>query len=115
VYDAQRAAIRSVRPGVSGAELQRKTQETFAAAGYETGEKDGVMQGFFHGLGHGLGLDLHELPRLSAATFAPGNVFTIEPGLYYPEIGGVRIEDDVVVTTTGRKILGPALACPLEL
>ena len=61
------------------------------------------MVGFFHGTGHGLGLDIHEAPRIAKgeATLRAGHVVTIEPGLYYPGIGGVRIEDDVLVTDIG--------------
>jgi Xaa-Pro aminopeptidase len=75
----------------------------FEQSGYATGPKNGRMQGFFHGTGHGVGLDIHEPPRISKAewTLKAGEVVTVEPGLYYPEIGAVRIEDLVVVTKTG--------------
>jgi Xaa-Pro aminopeptidase len=65
--------------------------------------KDGRMQGFFHGTGHGVGLDIHEPPRISRTPWVlkAGEVVTVEPGLYYPDIGAVRIEDMVLVTKTG--------------
>jgi Xaa-Pro aminopeptidase len=59
------------------------------------------MEGFFHGTGHGLGLEIHEAPRIGATStgvLKPGHVVTVEPGLYYPEIGGVRLEDVALVT-----------------
>ena len=62
------------------------------------------MEGFFHGTGHGVGLDLHELPRINGTSedvLQPGHVVTAEPGLYYPEIGGVRLEDMVALASTG--------------
>ena len=69
---------------------------------------NGRMQGFFHGTGHGLGLDIHEAPSFgqrSKNTLREGNVVTVEPGLYYQGMGGVRLEDVVVVTKTGCKNL----------
>jgi Xaa-Pro aminopeptidase len=66
------------------------------------------MQGFFHGSGHGLGLELHEAPRVSANTddvLMAGNVVTVEPGLYYPAIGAVRLEDVALVTHNGARNL----------
>lgn len=61
------------------------------------------MTGFFHATGHGLGLDIHEAPRLGATSrniLRASNVVTVEPGLYYPELGGIRLEDVVLVTPT---------------
>ena len=69
--------------------------------------RDGRMQGFFHGTGHGLGLQIHELPSIGArgTILRPGHVVTIEPGLYYLGLGGVRIEDVAHITTTGSRNL----------
>jgi Xaa-Pro aminopeptidase len=114
VCAAQRSAIRAIKPGVKGARVHRAVQEFFTARGYATERRGGRWTGFFHGTGHGLGLDLHEEPRLAATTFRAGQVFTVEPGLYYPGIGGARHEDVVVVTRTGCEKLS-RLAVPLEL
>ena len=66
------------------------------------------MEGFFHGTGHGLGLDIHEAPRIAATStevLRSGHVVTVEPGLYYPGIGGVRLEDVALVTAHGARNL----------
>ncbi len=111
MYDAvlagQACAFRLIRDGADGESIHREVQQTLEAHGFKTGEVNGRMQGFFHGTGHGLGLDIHELPRVSKtkATLRAGNVVTVEPGLYYPGVGGVRIEDVVVVTETGCRNL----------
>lgn len=111
---AQRLALRAIQPGVAGARVHRAVQDFFAARGYATERRRGRWTGFFHGTGHGLGLDLHEEPRLAATTFRVGQVFTVEPGLYYPGIGGARHEDVVAVTRKGGEKLC-RLAVPLEL
>lgn len=114
VCAAQRLAMRAIRPGVKGMSVHRAVQEFFAARGYETRRERGRWTGFFHGTGHGLGLDLHEDPRIAATVFRPGQVFTVEPGLYYPAVGGARHEDVVAVTARGCEKLS-RLSVPLEL
>lgn len=108
VREAQKRALAMIRPGVTGAAVHDEVVRFFRDRGYETGVgKDGRAYGYFHGTGHGVGLDIHEEPRLSlrGGILEPGMVVTVEPGLYYPAIGGVRWEDTVVVTETGCKIL----------
>jgi Xaa-Pro aminopeptidase len=103
VLAGQECALRLIREGAEGEAIHREVQQTLEGCGFQTGEVNGRMQGFFHGTGHGLGLDIHEPPRISKvkATLRRGNVVTVEPGLYYPGVGGVRIEDVAVVTETG--------------
>lgn len=99
VLEAQESAISAIRSGKTGKEIYQLCVDIFLARGFHAGDR-----GFVHGTGHGLGIDLHEDPYLnkfSQATLEEGNIFSIEPGLYYPEIGGVRIEDLVVVTKNG--------------
>jgi Xaa-Pro aminopeptidase len=103
VEKGQERALHLIRDGADGEAVHREVQATLERHGFRTGEVNGRMQGFFHGTGHGLGLEVHELPRVSKVptTLRTGNVVTVEPGLYYPGIGGVRIEDVVVVTERG--------------
>ena len=101
VLEAQSIAFRMMRPGTPTAKVHRTVQEFFVSQGYTTGRRGGRMQGFFHGTGHGLGLEIHESPRIglnSTATLQAGHVVTVEPGLYYPAVGGVRLEDVALVT-----------------
>ncbi len=111
IYDAVLAAqlrgIELVRDGASGAAIHAEVASAMEARGYTTGVVDGRNQGFFHGTGHGVGLDIHELPRISRVDYElkTGQVVTVEPGLYYPGRGAVRIEDMVLVEATGCRKL----------
>lgn len=98
VKDAKANAASMLRAGAVGADLYRATVEFFRDRGYESN-----TQGFTHSLGHGVGLEVHEEPSLGpqGGVLVPGNVITIEPGLYYPGTGGVRLEDMGAVTQTG--------------
>jgi Xaa-Pro aminopeptidase len=101
VFRGQALGFSKIRAGVETVSVHRSVQELFERAGYKTGAHRGAMQGFFHGTGHGLGLEIHEAPRLgtsSAEVLKVGQVVTVEPGLYYPGIGGVRLEDVALVT-----------------
>jgi Xaa-Pro aminopeptidase len=100
VREAQRAAIAKVAPGVRLAEVDKAARNVIAKAGY--GKQ------FGHSTGHGVGLNIHEAPSLSARAkgkLKPGMVVTVEPGIYLPGVGGVRIEDDVLVTARGHRVL----------
>lgn len=108
VLVAQEMALKLVKPGANGQRIHEAVEDFFHKAGYKTGtDSKGNPHGFFHGLGHGVGLELHDPgPRtLSKSDFLleTGIVTSVEPGLYYSNIGGVRIEDTVVVTDTGHK------------
>ena len=105
VLEAQKFSLQKIRAGGSGGELQKAVSELFQERGYPAEIRNGRWVGFFHGLGHGFGLDIHEQPRIAKAEFKPGQVFTVEPGLYIPGVGGARIEDDGVVTENGFKVL----------
>src|SRR5262249_5437263 len=96
----QERAIAAIRPGARAHDVDAVARSVIHAAGY--GDR------FDHGLGHGLGMDIHEAPRLrkdSRDTLEPGMVVTVEPGVYLPDWGGVRIEDDVLVTPDGCEVL----------
>ena len=107
VLKAQKQALKKVRPNVCGDEIHQHIVSTFEAAGFVTGESNGKNVGFIHGTGHGVGLDIHERPRIgrSGEILCEGDVVTIEPGLYYPGVGGVRIEDTAVVEAHGCQLL----------
>jgi Xaa-Pro aminopeptidase len=98
LHGAKRLAISRVRAGVPGADIHQAVVDFFKDHGYESNSR-----GFIHNLGHGIGLQVHELPIVGPAgkELVSGNVITIEPGLYYPGTGGVRLEDMGVVTKTG--------------
>ncbi len=115
VRRAQDAGIRALRPGVTGKEVHELVEDVIFAAGYDTlrpgQQRDGARRpprGFIHGTGHGVGLQVHELPtvgRGGTEPLAPGDVVTIEPGIYDPDVGGVRLEDLLVVTEDGARNL----------
>ncbi len=109
VRDAQVAAIRRVKAGITGNEVHNIVCDVLESGGYETARgKTGMFaEGFIHSTGHGVGLDIHEGPNLSESgkELKEGCVVSIEPGLYYKKIGGVRLEDVVVVTASGCKNL----------
>jgi len=107
VLAAQRLGVRMIRAGVDARTIHTAIHALFEKKGYQTGELGGRMQGFFHGTGHGLGLEIHEPPRIGAASvkLKANMVVTVEPGLYYYPTGGVRIEDTVLVTKDGVKNL----------
>jgi Xaa-Pro aminopeptidase len=105
VNQGQALALKKMRPGVDGLKLHKEVKQFFADRGYPTELRDGRHTGFFHGTGHGLGLEIHEHPRFQKTVFKVGQVLTVEPGLYYPGLGGVRIEDVVAITKNGIRML----------
>lgn len=113
--DARRAALEAVEPGVTGERVHEAACDVFEAAGYPTLRSDPTAEnGFIHATGHGVGLDIHEQPRIGpgGGELEPGHVITIEPGLYHPEHGGMRLEDLVIVTDDGHENL---TTYPIEL
>jgi Xaa-Pro aminopeptidase len=107
VHEGVRLGHSRLRDGALGMDVHGEIQALFERQGYRTGVKDGRMQGFFHGTGHGLGLQIHEAPSIGKrpSTLRAGHVVTVEPGLYYLGLGGVRIEDVALVTKTGSRCL----------
>ncbi|HJJ47875.1 MAG TPA: Xaa-Pro peptidase family protein [Methanocorpusculum sp.] len=102
VREAKRLAEGMIKPGITGAEVHNAVVSFFKEKGFETAGNSG----FIHSLGHGVGLEIHESPNLSPSggELMPGHVVTVEPGLYYPGVGGVRLEDMGVVTADGFEI-----------
>jgi Xaa-Pro aminopeptidase len=101
----QKMALKQMSVGASGIEIHQRVQNWFTEEGYPTRIHNGRWEGFFHGTGHSLGLEIHEEPRFARAIFTPGQVFTVEPGLYIPEIGGVRHEDVVIIGSKKQRLL----------
>ncbi len=108
MYDAvlggQKTALSMIRDGARSRDVHAAVEEFFSGRGFETGVSDsGEPRGFIHSTGHGLGLDIHEPPRIGPGKeiLREGNVVTVEPGLYYGSLGGIRIEDVVLVTRGG--------------
>ncbi|MGF1483859.1 MAG: M24 family metallopeptidase [Opitutales bacterium] len=108
VAESQRRALATLKAGTSGKRVHEAAAGYFEEIGYETGQKNGVYQGFFHGTGHGLGLEVHEPPRVSSRVserLKKGAIVTVEPGLYYPGLGGCRIEDVAWIQSGGHTLL----------
>jgi Xaa-Pro aminopeptidase len=101
----QTLALKRIKAGVDGMSIHQAITELFERRGFPTEVRNGRRTGFFHGTGHGLGLEIHEYPRLQKVVLKAGQCLTVEPGLYYPGIGGARIEDVVIVEKTGCRIL----------
>jgi Xaa-Pro aminopeptidase len=115
VKAAHVVALKTVKAGTWTDDVHAAAAGELDRRGFKTGTIDGVPQGFIHGTGHGVGLEIHEAPRVSSANhqkLRAGMIITIEPGLYYPHLGGIRIEDTVAVTKTGYQMLAP---CPKRL
>jgi Xaa-Pro aminopeptidase len=108
IAQGQEIALKHIAHGASGRTVHQKVSEFFDSQGFKTGKQSGRMQGFFHGTGHGVGLEIHEAPRLSKTstdTLRAGHVVTIEPGLYYSGVGGVRLEDMAYLTNNSPRNL----------
>jgi Xaa-Pro aminopeptidase len=116
--EALELAVADIRPGVDGGDVHRRVSEFFAERGFPTqltkAEGEVLRDGFYHGLGHGVGLEVHESPSLGliGEELVPGDVITIEPGLYRYGFAGVRVEDLLLVTEDGYELLTD---CPYDL
>jgi len=111
VKSAHKLSIDMIKPGVTGGKVHDAVQTFFDKEGYETVRNSRTPQGFFHALGHGVGLEIHEDPVMRSGSpwkFRKGMVITVEPGLYFPGLGGCRIEDVVHVVPGGCELLSKA-------
>jgi Xaa-Pro aminopeptidase len=100
VFKANAAGIAAIKPGAVCGDVDAAARKVIEDAGFS--------KYFGHGLGHGIGMEVHEQPRFSVGSkqiLQPGMIVTIEPGIYLPGVGGVRLEDDVLVTKTGHRAL----------
>ena len=111
VKRAQDSALRKVRAGAAVASIHREVRRVFQSTGFSTAWRGADSEGFIHNTGHGIGLEVHEGPILGdvPGRLRAGHVVTVEPGLYYRRFGGMRIEDAVLVTSKGRRLLA---RCP---
>lgn len=109
VRAAQRAALATIKAGVTAARVHAAATREIQRRDFVTGVIQGKPQGFIHSTGHGIGLEIHEAPGIGQRPnrLRCGQVITVEPGLYYQDIGGMRIEDLVVVTRTGYRLVAP--------
>jgi Xaa-Pro aminopeptidase len=113
VRDCQAQVIRQIKPGVNTHDLMTFAENYFEQCGFGLKKSKKGFEGFIHSLGHGIGLSLHEPPSIghNSTVLEPNMVFTVEPGLYFRTIGGVRIEDVVQVTPDGCRLLSH---CPYQ-
>ena len=107
VLEGQKIGLSKIKHGVKSADVHKAIVDYFDSSGFKTGNIEGKQQGFIHSTGHGLGLEIHEPPRVGMGDeiLQNGNVVTVEPGLYYEKLGGIRIEDVVLVRKNGCEIL----------
>lgn len=108
VHGAQEVAFARIAAGANSQAIHTAVTDHLTAAGFPTGRSaEGKQEGFFHGTGHGLGLDIHEIPRIGqqGELLEAGHLVTVEPGLYYPDMGGIRLEDVVLVEAEGCRNL----------
>lgn len=108
VAEGQALALKQCGPEAGGRQIHQSVRDFFDSRGFPTGLKRGRMQGFFHGTGHGVGLEIHEAPHIGSrkeSILQAGQVVTVEPGLYYSGVGGVRIEDLILITPRGHRNL----------
>jgi Xaa-Pro aminopeptidase len=108
VLKAQTAAMKAIRPGVAARDVDAAARGVFASMKLKEHPEIRLEDYFTHGLGHGIGLEIHEAPRVrsnSDDVLEAGMVITLEPGIYLPGWGGIRIEDDFLITTDGAVLL----------